>query len=344
MRQAPLWRAVLGRLSERRWVLVLVLHHIICDGWSMGVIWKELSVLYARHTGHSEAGELPAAPAYPDHARWRLAQAEGESGERLRQHWRRELAGARLGFDLPCQRPRPDQLSGAGGLLRIPLPESVAKRLRRVATELASTPAQVLMAGFAVWLARLCDQRDLVLPVSNSHRVRPEDAGVVGPVGEASLIRLAVADETTFDALLTQVGERLLSALEHHGLPLGGVLRALSPDHPGAISSPPVLFSVVTTPEAMLNLPGVAAVIEGLPVRGVARTELYVVLIPSGDGFDVCFEYSTDLFDEEAVAGWQADFIAVLDQVTSDPRIRVAEPPAEAPSDQSTVPDVDLCT
>ncbi|MEQ4304662.1 amino acid adenylation domain-containing protein [Plantactinospora sp. B6F1] len=308
--RAPLWRARLARLDERSWVLVLVLHHLICDGWSMGVIWDELSRCYtARRTGRVDSTAAPVS--YPDYVRWRGAQLDADR-ERLLAYWRTRLAGVSLRVALPYDRPRPTRLSGQGALHRFGVPRQVAQRVRHMALETGGTPAAVLTAAFALWLGRMCRERDLVVALSSASRTRPEHARVVGPVGEALLVRLTMDSGMSFQELVSQVGERTFDAVDHHLLPLHDVAEALGVD----LVTPQILFTVVTNPPARLNLAGVTAQVEPLAVTDVARTELYVVLLPGEDGIEAAFEYSTDLFDAETVKGWEADFVAVLAEVS----------------------------
>jgi non-ribosomal peptide synthetase component F len=197
-------------------------------------------------------------------------------------------------------------------LHRFDVPAPVARPVGQVALDTGSTPAAVLTAAFAVWMSRMCGERDLVVALSSASRTRPEHARVIGPVGEALLVRLTIRDGMPFEELVAQVGERTFAALDHHLLPLSEVGEAVGVD----LVTPQVLFTVVTNPPAKLNLAGVTAEVDSLPVAGVARTELYVVLLPGDDGIEVVFEYSTDLFDSETVRGWEADFVAVLAEVT----------------------------
>lgn len=320
--EAPLWRAQLGRLGERRSVLVLVLHHSICDGWSMGVIWRELSSIYTDLV-RGETVELPPAVGYPDYARWRAAQLEGERRNALVAFWRTALADVPLRVNLPVDRPHPGKLSGNGALHRFEIPTRVAQLVETTARAIDSTPAAVLTGAFAVWMAGLCGQRDLVIALSSANRLHSEHVGVVGPVGEALPVRVTLSTGLRFDEVVRAVTERTLVALDHHALPLGQVAEALGVSLP----TPQVLFSVVTTPPPVIDLPRVTTEIESLPVTGTARTELYVVLVPTGDRIEAVFEYSTDLFTEHTVAGWASDFVAVLGRVVGAPYDEIGEMP-----------------
>ncbi|MFY1671494.1 amino acid adenylation domain-containing protein [Plantactinospora sp. WMMB334] len=319
---APLWRARLGRLGDRRWVLVLVLHHVICDGWSMRVIWRELSSLYPAEVAGAGA-ELPVPAQFPEYARWRAAQLCGDRRDALVAFWRSELAGAPLRVDLPYDRPRPDVLSGRGALHRFAVPEPTVGLVHAAARELASTPAAVLTAAFAGWLAELSGERDLVLPLSSANRVRPGHGGLVGPVGEALLVRVTLADGLRFDDLVHAVTRRTFTALDHHALALGEVAAAVGVD----LATPQLLFTVVTAPPPTLPLPELSTEVRSLAVPNVARTELYVVLTPGEETIEGVFEYSTDLFDTSTVRDWAAAFVAALHRMAAAPQAEIHRRP-----------------
>ncbi|MBG0566372.1 non-ribosomal peptide synthetase/type I polyketide synthase [Actinoplanes aureus] len=307
--RAPLWRVRLAAAGEQHWVLVLVMHHIICDGWSIGVIARELSARYAAEVGAGSA-ELDTPVPYGAYVRWRQAACAQEQ-DRLTSFWQRRLAGADLRLPLPYDHPRPDtRLSGRGGLRRFSFPDRAVEAVRQSAKELDTTPAAVLTAVFSIWLGRLCDRNDLVLALSSASRTRPEHASVVGPVGEALLVRLTQRDGMPLADLVAQVRERTFEAIDHHLLPLREVSQLVGQE----LSSPQILFTVVTTPPPGLTLPGLTTEIAGVAVDGVARTELYVVMIHGDDGISLVIEYSADLFESETIQRWGEDLITTAQE------------------------------
>ncbi|MFI2370818.1 condensation domain-containing protein [Streptomyces sp. NPDC018833] len=321
---APLFRFRLGRLGPDRWVLVAVLHHAVCDGWSMGILWHDLQELYnARGEGSASALAAPSVQ-FTDVARaeHRLTDRRREELERF---WRAELAGLPLKPDLPCDRPRPAVPSGRGALHTWTIGGAVPGRVAGTAERVGVTPYAVLAAAFATWTARLCGRTDdVVLAASSANRTRPEREGVVGLLGDAVLLRARLSEAPVFADLVTRLGSTLFTALDHQDLPLTEVVRLLSPETAEGLF-PTVLFTVVTTPPPALNLRGVSATVRGLPTRAVARNELYAVLLPRGDAIDITFEYATDLFDAATVRAWSEDFTALLEQVTAEPSTPVAE-------------------
>ncbi|MCM2579578.1 non-ribosomal peptide synthetase/type I polyketide synthase [Streptomyces meridianus] len=316
---APLFRFGLARLGEDRWVLVAVLSHAICDGWSMGVLWRELEELHnARRSGREP--ELGAVPAqFTDYARWEREQLTGARREELEAFWRRELAGAKLRMELPYDRPRPEVLSGEGALHRLSIGEAVAERVAGTAARLGTTAYLVLAGAFAAWAgARSGSSSDVVLAASSANRTRQEFENTVGFIGDAVLLRTRTSGATTFSELVTHLGSMLFPAIDHQALPLEEVVRLAAPEMAEQLF-PTVLFTVVTTASPSMDLDGLRTRIRSLPVPGLARNELYVVLVPGDDGIEVVIEYSTDLFDASTIASWGEEFAALLAEVTADP-------------------------
>ncbi|WP_432742489.1 amino acid adenylation domain-containing protein [Streptomyces sp. JH002] len=313
LERAPLFRFRLGRLAPDRWLLVVVLHHAVCDGWSMGLLWRDMSALYAGRT-------LPRPAAdFPEYARWAAEQVAGERRAALERFWRAELDGVPLRPVLPYDRPRPPVLSGRGALHTFTLDGELPARIRETATELGGTPYTVLAGAFAVWLARLGGRSDVVLAASSANRVaRREHEEVFGMLGEAVALRARLPEADTFAHLVARLGPALFTAMDHQALPLAEVVRLVAPEY-GAGPFPAVLFTVVTTEPPAVELPGVRTTVRSLPVSGTARTELYVVLTPLPDRLTVTLEYSTDLFDAATIETWGGDLADLLARLLADP-------------------------
>ncbi|MGY0064540.1 amino acid adenylation domain-containing protein [Streptomyces sp. LZ34] len=318
MDRAPLFRFRLARLGADRWVLVTVFHHAICDGWSMGLIWRDLQELYNARRSDVEAQLPDLTTQFADIARAEHGLGDERRAE-LERFWRRELDGAPLRAALPYDRPRPEMLSGRGALHTVAIDGETPRRIGDTATHLGSTPYAVLAAAFATWLAGVCGgPADVVLAASSANRLRPERSDVVGLLGDAVLLRARIGEAQTFADLVTQLGGTLFTALDHQELPLTDVVELASPGT-GDTLFPAVLFTVVTTPPPALDLRSVSASVRALPTSGVARNELYVVLQPQDDAMTVTFEYSTDLFTHATVEEWSTDFTRLLGEVTKNP-------------------------
>ncbi|MDX3227985.1 non-ribosomal peptide synthetase/type I polyketide synthase [Streptomyces sp. ME19-01-6] len=318
MDRAPLFRFRLARLGADRWVLVTVFHHAICDGWSMGLIRRDLRELYNARRAGVEARLPELTTQFAD-----VARAEHELGDErraeLERFWRTELDGAPLRAALPYDRPRPETLSGRGALHTAVIDGGTPRRIEDTATHLGTTPYAVLAAAFATWLAGLCGRpADVVLAASSANRLRPERSEVVGLLGDAVLLRARIGEAQTFADLVTQLGGALFTALDQQELPLADVVELVSPGTSDTLF-PAVLFTVVTTPPPALDLRSVSASVRALPMSGVARNELYVVLQPQEEAIAVTFEYSTDLFTQATVEEWSTGFTRLLKEVAKTP-------------------------
>ncbi|MBM7775039.1 natural product biosynthesis luciferase-like monooxygenase protein/amino acid adenylation domain-containing protein [Actinokineospora baliensis] len=297
---APLFRFGLGRLADR-WTLMVAVHHCISDAWSHGVMWRELAALYA---GES----LDPAPAYLEVMAARQADADRRRNE-LERFWRTELADVPLRVGLPTDRPRSGTLSGRGGLSHVDI-DDVMPFVRDRATAHGSTPAVVLASAVAVWIGELAARTDIVMATSSTNRLHPDLDPVIGSVGEGVLLRARLTPD--FATLVTTVGDAIYRALDHQDLPLVEVSRLVDPTITIETPHPDVYFTIVTTPPAALPLAGASCTIRALAHPGMARTELYVVLVPGQDSLSVVVEYSTDLFDESTITGWLARLESTL--------------------------------
>ncbi|MGX1560733.1 amino acid adenylation domain-containing protein [Streptomyces sp. NPDC055506] len=311
MDQAPLHRFRLARVAPDHWILVTVFHHAVCDGWSLGIIRGDLEELYnARRAGRHP--QLPGDTSqFTDFARSEHALPD-DRRTALERFWRTELEGIPLRPPLPYDHPHPGTLSGRGALHTWVIDDDTPALLADTATRLGTTTYTVLAALFARWLGDLCgEENDIVLAASSANRVRRDSAEIVGILGDAVLLRARLGEAETLADLVAQLGTSLFTALDHQELPLTDVVSLVSPDLKGALF-PTVLFTVITTEPPALDLQGVAASVQALPVEGVARNELYVVIAPEADRVTVTFEYSTDLFSGETVEAWARSFTRFL--------------------------------
>ncbi|WP_255431350.1 amino acid adenylation domain-containing protein [Streptacidiphilus sp. PB12-B1b] len=316
--RAPLFRLRLGRIDEEHWTLCLVMHHIVGDGWSLELLWQEISRSYASALSGQEAPpQAPVAQA-TDYARWEQRELTGDRRAELERFWRTELADAPLAPALPYDRPRPPRLSGRGGLHRFTLPAALTGRLRSLAAATGSTLPVVLAAAAGLWLSGLAGQEEVVLALSSAKRSLPAHEGIIGYLGEAVPVRISTGAATDFPDLVRRTGTRLFTALDRESLPLTEAFALVDPAY-GEMCSPAVMFTVITNEGSGPVLPGLTARVSPLPVPGAARTELYLVFAPDDEVVDAAFEYSSDLLDAETVTRWSEQFTALLAGLTEAP-------------------------
>ncbi len=311
----PLWRATLFRLSETESVLVLVVHHIIHDGWSLGVLARELAAAY----GALSAGRPPALPELPfqyaDFAVWQRGWLQGDELDALLGYWQEQLAGAPDVLDLPSDRPRPAVQTSRGDRLPLKLGRSLCDRVKAFSRERGATPFMTLLAAFAALLHRLTGQQDLVLGTPVANRGRPELEGLVGLFMNTLALRVDLTGDPTFEQLLERVRRVTLDAQAHQALPFARLVSALQPER--SLSHTPlfqVSFGFQEAPlQAEIPLPDLT--MELLEVRslsqqaqlpslhnGMSMFDLTVYLVDAHQEIGGWIEYRTELFERAAVA------------------------------------------
>lgn len=299
------------RTGASTWVLLLVLHHSACDGWSVSLLLKELAALYGA-AAKGEPDGLPPVGCQPvAYARWQREQADAtDDGPKL-DFWLRELDGVPFVIDLPLDRPRPERASGRGGAVVFTVPAEVRSGIDRLARQRGTTPFVVTAAALGRMLARKADQSDVVFNVSYANRERREFESMLACTitGFALPVRDGAAD--SFAALTDQVGRTAVECMDR-AMPVRRIAPAMRERH--GVDVPDKLdvgFAYQSSLEAEVELPGLTTAIEDL-APAAARTELTFGLVPAGDELRGFVEYSSDLWDHATVEGWARDYVALL--------------------------------
>ncbi|HKI05604.1 MAG TPA: amino acid adenylation domain-containing protein, partial [Thermoanaerobaculia bacterium] len=324
----PLLRTALLRLAPREHVLVVVLHHIVADGWSIGVLLRELTALYTAFL-EGRPSPLPELPLqYSGFAVRQRDWLRGEVLDSQLAYWRQALAGAPETLDLPSDRHRPHEQSYLGAHLGVTLPAGLAADLADLARSLGATPFMVLMAGFQVLLSRLSGQRDLVVGSPIANRTRLEIEPLIGCFVNTLALRLDLSADPSFGELAGQAREVTLGAYAHQDLPFERLVEELVPTR-DASRTPifQVLFALQNAPAGALELPGVA--LELLPVEtGIAKFDLSLLIDETASGaLAGTLEYSADLFEAATVERWAGHLTTLLRAAVLGPRIRISELP-----------------
>ncbi|WP_338264420.1 non-ribosomal peptide synthase/polyketide synthase [Corallococcus caeni] len=323
----PLVRVRLLRLAETEHVLLLMLHHISCDGWSLTVMERELQALYAAfRTGTTPA--LPALPVqYADHAVWQRQWLQGEHLDQQLEWWRGQLSGAPPALELPTDRPRPAAQSTRGAVHRHALPPELGKALEALCRKQGVTLFMALLGGMHLLLSRLSGQDDLVIGSPISGRTRQEVEPLIGFFINTLPLRVQGEGSLGFGELLRRVRKTCLDAYAHQEVPFEQLVDALQPERD--LSRPP-LFQVFFT----LQHSAVPALeLEGLKTSeldfepGVSRMDLTVFLRETPEGLVGLWEYSTDLFDAATVARFAEHYTRLLEAAVAEPERPVATLP-----------------
>ncbi len=327
--RGPLIRGRLIRLGPEEHVFLLTQHHIVSDGWSLGIFTGELVALYnAFATGRGdEAHPLPPlAIQYPDYAAW---QREWLSGERLEaqvDYWRRTLAGAPELLELPTDRPRPVEQSFAGGFIDVSIDAELTRELRRLGQQHGTTLYMTLLAAWAAVLSRLSGQDDLVVGTVTANRGRPEVEGLIGLFVSTLAVRIDLSGEPSLADLLARVRVAALGAQEHQDLPFEQVVEIAAPTRRRDRTP---LFQASLAWE---HAGGTGLELHGLRVEAVgdrpsvAKFDVGLSLDEGEDAIAGGLHYATALFDSATIERYRGYLIAVLRAMVADagqPALRV---------------------
>ncbi|HYX25228.1 MAG TPA: condensation domain-containing protein, partial [Thermoanaerobaculia bacterium] len=323
----PLLRALLLRLARERHVAVLNLHHVVCDGWSLGVLVREVAALY-------EGAPLPPLPIqYADFAVWQRQWLEGERLAAQLAFWRDRLAGVEP-LRLPTDRPRPPRRGSAGGGRRLALGAADAARLQALALAARATPFIVLLAAWQALLGRLAGQDDVAVGSPVANRTRSETAGLIGFFVNTLVLRGDLAGDPTFRELVDRLRAVALAAFAHQDLPFERLVEELRLERdPGRTPLFQALF-------VLQNVPSPALAAGGLAIRDLAvppttaKFDLSLGMIALPDGLQGGLEYSAELFDGTTAARFARAFEILLAAALVRPDRRLSDLPLLAAAER----------
>ena len=320
--RGPLLRALVARLGSEDHVLVLTLHHIVSDGWSIGVLLREMGALYSSTAAGLPDG-LPELPVqYADFAIWQREWLQGETLDRLLSSWRDRLAGAPASLDLGMDRPRPAMPGFQGAQHPIRL-EALTPRLKAFAHAEGASPFMVLLAAFAALLQRCSGEDNLVVGSPIANRNLPEIEGLIGFFVNSLALRVSLAGDPTFRELTRRAREVALAAYAGQDLPFEKLVDELRRDRDAGRNP---LFQVVlqvrNEPREPLRLPGLE--LELLEVE--ARTAKFdmVVNLTDEEGLGGVWKYATELFDRSTIARRVGQFESLVAGAVAEPDARIS--------------------
>ena len=325
LRAGPLFRAVLMRLKDDEHVVVITMHHIVADGWSLGILHRELGALYAANT-HGQLNPLPPLPLqYADYALWQREWLQGEVLEKQVAYWRRRLADAPTVLQLPTDRPRPAVASFLGAACAVVIPGSVTHGLRELARQEGVTLYMVLLAAFQVLLCRYSGQQDVIVGSPIAGRTQRETEGLIGLFVNMLALRTDLSGNPTFRELLSRVKEVTLGAYAHQDLPFEKLVAEL---HPQRNLAHQPLFQVML---ALQNFPRHDLQLENLTWSRIpgdhvtSQFDLSLHLFERRGGLQGFFEYATDLFDKSTIERLSGHFTQLLEQLVTRCDERIGE-------------------
>ncbi|MFB6818490.1 MupA/Atu3671 family FMN-dependent luciferase-like monooxygenase [Streptomyces sp. NPDC056347] len=304
------------RTGAEEWELLLVLHHCTCDGWAVTTLLKELAALYRAAVTGTGPGLPPTAPQHVEYAHWQLAHAAA-THERRTDYWLDELVDAPFTADLPLDRPRPDTLSGRGGVIGFTVPAEVRAAVERLAAQRATTPFVVTAAALGRLLATKAAQDDVVLAISYAGRESREFESLIGCTALALALRVRDARTGTFGALTDRVTRTTVLGMEHAMSP-----RQVTPAmrERRGVQLPEGLgihLAYESSLDTGMELPGLTTTVTEV-AADASRSEFVMVLTPAGDVLDGAVEYSSDLWDRATVESWTREYVQLLRDETGE--------------------------
>ncbi len=321
----PLLRASLLRLSGREHILLLTMHHIISDGWSMGVFMQEMGNLYIAHVNGRPSPLTKLTIQYADYAIWQQNWLRGKVLENHLAFWREQLAGAPVVLELPADKPRPPVQTHRGANFKFELPEDLSQALVALGQRESATLFMVLFAAYATLLHRYTEQEDFLVGTPIANRNRSEVESLIGFFVNMLVLRARPAPEMSFLDLLGRVREATLGAYAHQDMPFEKLVDEFQPERD--MSRSPlfqVMFALQNAPMTIVDLPALKL----KPVAGesgAAKFDLSLYVEEGAHGLSGTWEYSSELFDAATIARLSAHFTTLLQSIVSDPQQRLAE-------------------
>ncbi len=321
--RGPLLRTLLLQLNTEEYILLFVLHHIIFDGWSIGVLLRDIAALYEAHL-EGRAASLPTlAIQYKDFAIWQRHHLRGKELETHLAYWKEQLTGVPDSLPLPTDGPRPPVQTYQGGRRAFQIPLGLCEDLKALSRREGTTLFMTLLGAFAVLLARYSHQDDLVIGSPIAQRPHRHLEPLIGFFVNLLALRVDLSGSPSFRRLLQRLRTTCLQAYAHQDLPFAHLVEHLHP--PRDLSRHPlfqVLFAFQNTPLTLPSLPGVKVSL--LPLQGgTAKYDLSLEVCETAQGLQTDVEYNTDLFDSASISRLLTHWHTLLCSIVAHPDLSV---------------------
>lgn len=348
LQRGPLFRVQLLRLAAGHHLLRMSGHHVLIDGWSLGIIMADLSRLYSALLAGNEP-VLPPAFRFSDFALAQARFARSPAHDQVERYWLSLFEGTVPQWELPTDRPRPLVKTFTGNRLDLQLDPGLVRKLRGTATRCGASFVTALLASFELFLYRLTGERDLCvgLPAAGQSDLGMKE--LVGHCVNLLALRSRIEEDRSFLDHLKDRRTSVLDAFDHQQYTFGTLVRKLNvPREPGRIPLCPVVFNIDMDMDDGVRFEGLAHRFISNP-RRYEHFELFLNATGSTDGLVLEWSYNTDLFNEATVRGWMNEFSALIERITADAGRTIAElaghdpaRPVPAVPDAAAVPDAPL--
>ncbi|MFB2923834.1 condensation domain-containing protein [Aerosakkonema funiforme] len=319
-----LLRITLLRMSEKEHFLLLTIHHIIFDGWSVGVLVREIATLYEAFSSEKPS-PLPELPIqYADFAVWQRQWLQSEALKTQLGYWQQQLSGNVPVLQLPTDRPRPAVPTFQGATYSFAIPASLSSELKMLSRQESVTLFMTLLAAFQTLLHRYTGQEDILVGTDVANRNRSETEQLIGFFVNILVLRTHLAGNPTFRELLTRVRQVTLGAYAHQDLPFAKLVEILRPER--QTSHTPlfqVLFVLQNAPMPPLELPGLTLTLLEVDNK-TAKFDLALFLTETDEGIQGTWNYSTDIFEATTIARITGNFQTLLNNIVTQPDARLS--------------------
>jgi amino acid adenylation domain-containing protein len=325
LKQGPLLRVKVLKLEEEGHVMLLTMHHIVSDGWSMGILSREVGALYRAYSAEEESPLTELPIQYGDFAVWQREWLKGEVLERELEYWRKQLSGMEA-LGLPTDHRRPAVQSYRGGSRTFVVENEVGDKLRELSRREGVTLFMTMLGGFDVLMSRYSGQEDVVVGTDIANRNRAEIEGLIGFFVNQLVLRVEMRARESFRELMKRVREVCLEAYAHQDLPFEKLVEELQPER--ELSRSP-LFQVKLTlhnaPRAELELEGLRVLSMGGGEAEAAKFDLTVAMTEDGNNLAGAVEYSRELFEEETIERLMNQYANVLRGIVEESERAICE-------------------
>ncbi|MFN6153013.1 MAG: amino acid adenylation domain-containing protein [Dolichospermum sp.] len=327
LEKQALVRATLVVLSVTEHLFLVCMHHIVSDGWSMGVFVQELATLYNAYSISQPANLAPLPIQYADFALWQRQWLAGDVLQNQLSYWQQQLKDAPTLLSLPTDRPRPAVQTTAGAYHEFALSVELSQKLTKLSQEQGVTLFMMLLAAFDTLLYRYTEQSDILVGTPIANRNRSEIEGLIGFFVNTLVLRTDLSGNPSFAELLTRVRLMAMDAYAHQDLPFEMLVEVLQPERD--LSHAPLFqvdFLLQNDPLATVELTGLT--VSPLPIETVtAKFDLTLGMQNTGNGLVGVWEYNTDLFDHSTIARMAGHFVTILAAIVANPSERIDQLP-----------------
>ncbi|BAT56840.1 condensation domain-containing protein (plasmid) [Nostoc sp. NIES-3756] len=323
--QIPLFRVKILQLNSQEFVLVLVMHHIITDAWSIEILLKELITFYQAFS-HQQPENLPTLPIqYADFAVWQRNYLTGKVLENHLDYWRKQIGKNLPELKLPTDYPRPEIPTYEGAKKTLVISQYFTEKIKQLSLQLGSTIFMLLLAAFEILLHYYSQQEEIVIGIDVANRNRAETDKLIGFFVNQLVLRLSVAENPTFQELLQRVKSVTLDAYSHQDLPFDLLVNTFNPTR-SLNKSPFFQVKVVleTTHSTSFNLPGLT--INSIPIPKLkTQLDLLLRIKETSQVIITNLEYTTDLFAESTITRMMNNWQEILNQVVFNPNVKLSD-------------------